>query len=88
MMRHVVLALLCVVFAGGCRSNCRALSERQCECTLTTSERTVCLASVASREANNPPTPEDEDACEALVDECDCNLIDTPEGKRNCGIAR
>ena len=54
---------------------------------LTTSERTACLTDVATREANNPPTDEDEEFCKGKLDECDCRLLDTPEGRQKCGIS-
>ncbi len=86
-MRFAVLLLFTALLGTGCKTQCRVLSEKQCDCTLTTTERTACLSAVANRESNNPPTEEDEARCEALIDECDCNLIDTPEGKRHCGFA-
>jgi hypothetical protein len=85
-MRHAVFILLCAFVVTGCKSQCRVLSEKRCDCTLTTSDKTACLTDVASREANNPPTDEDDETCKALIDGCDCHLLDTPEGKKACGI--
>lgn len=86
-MRHAVLILAAAFTLVGCKSQCRVLSEKQCDCTLSTTERTACLTAVANRENQNPPTPVDEERCEALIDQCDCRLIDTPQGKVRCGIA-
>lgn len=81
--------LLAAVFAfAGCKSTCRQLSEKMCDCSNNTSERTACLQRVANVESLFPPTAEDEATCEGLVDLCDCRLIDTPEGKERCGFAR
>ena len=30
----------------------------------------------------------DEAVCADLLDSCDCNLIDTPDGKKACGLSR
>ncbi len=86
-MRLVVLVCVAVLLAG-CKSTCRQLSEKLCDCTTNTNERTGCLQRVASNETANPPTAEDEATCEALLDACDCRLIDTQAGKERCGIAR
>lgn len=86
-MRHAVLILLCAFLATGCKSQCRVLSEKRCDCTLTTSDKTSCLTDVATREANNPPTDEDEEVCKGLIEQCDCRLLDTPEGKEKCGVS-
>lgn len=82
----VVLAV--ALFSTGCKSTCRQLSEKLCECTLNTNERTGCLQRAATAETTNPPTAEDEVACAALLDDCDCRLVDTQAGKERCGIAR
>lgn len=86
-MRHAVSLLLCALLATGCKTQCRVLSEKRCDCMLTTSERTACLTDVATREANNPPTDLDEDFCKSKLDVCDCRLLDTPEGRADCGIS-
>lgn len=86
-MRHAVLILVAAFTLVGCKSQCRVLSEKQCDCTLSTTERTQCLAAVAQREGTNPPTPDDEARCADLIDLCDCRLVDTPQGKMRCGIA-
>lgn len=86
-MRLAVLLAAALALAG-CKSTCRQLSEKMCECTNNTSERTGCLQRVATIESQFPPTAEDEATCEALLDQCDCRLIDTPQGKERCGFAR
>jgi hypothetical protein len=86
------LLSLGVVVAGlvvaGCKSTCRQLSESMCECSVNTSNKTACLQLAASAEQNNYPTTEDEATCAALMPICDCRLIDTAQGKANCGLTR
>lgn len=84
-----------VTFAlAGCKSNCRQLSERLCECTINSVERDSCLRTAAAAEGSNPPTAEAEVLCASLLKPadggtgCDCRLIDTKAGKVRCGLAR
>jgi hypothetical protein len=88
-MRHVVLIAFAslLLATSGCKSHCRLLSEKLCDCTTTTTEKTSCLSSAAQKESNFPPSATDEVTCEGLVDTCDCRLIDTPSGKQRCGMA-
>jgi hypothetical protein len=83
------LVVIALAFAFiGCKSNCRQLSEKLCDCAANTNDKTLCLQSVSTREQNNPPTAANEAACQPLIATCDCRLIDTPQGKANCGLAR
>lgn len=89
-MRPVVLSLLVVLafVAGGCKSYCRQLSEKVCDCTSSSTEKTNCLSSAANKENSGVlVTAEDETHCQALLTECDCRLIDTPAGKERCGYS-
>lgn len=88
-MRHVALLTFAVVsFAlSGCKSHCRALADKLCECTTSISERTNCQQLSATQEQQFPPTAADEAVCASLEDSCDCRLIDTPMGKERCGLA-
>jgi hypothetical protein len=91
-MRWLVLGLA-VVALGGCKGQCRQLSERLCECSLNSVERDTCLRTAGAAEPANPAQPEDEAACAELLKPpeqggCDCRLIDTRAGKIRCGLAR
>lgn len=88
-MRQVVLLSFAALLlaTSGCKSQCRVLSEKLCDCTTNTTDKTACLSRAASQEANNPPTPENEVTCQALYPDCDCRLVDTPSGKMRCGLA-
>ena len=83
----LVSMLVLSVFAAGCKSNCRVLSEKLCDCSLNSTEKNACLNSASTNEANFVPSATDEQTCAALLKSCDCRLIDTPQGKINCGLA-
>lgn len=85
------LAVLVLVLASltGCKSPCRQLSERLCECQQSSFDRNTCLQRAASAaESTASITAADNQRCAELVEACDCRLIDTPEGKQKCGFAR
>jgi hypothetical protein len=90
-LRALLTALFCVALLGllaGCKSPCRQLSELLCECETNQWEREACIRQAASRESQVDPTDADQEYCAGLVDKCDCRLIDTEEGKRDCGLIR
>ena len=86
MRQAVLLAFTSLLLVtSGCKSHCRVLSEKLCDCTSNSTDRTACLSSIASRDDNVNATQND--TCAALVDTCDCRLVDTPSGKERCGLA-
>jgi hypothetical protein len=87
-MWRFLLFIVVMISVAGCKSYCRQLSEKQCECSATSTERTTCLTLAANKETGVTLTAADEDACEALLPKCDCTLVATSEGKVNCGLAR
>lgn len=90
MRRSFVIAVAALALSVGCKSNCRQLSEKLCDCTNSSTERTSCLQVAANKESaisSAPLTAEDDETCKALLEECDCRLIDTPAGKVRCGFA-
>lgn len=88
-MRHAVFLVTAslLLVTTGCKSYCRQLSEKVCDCTTSTTEKTSCLTVVSNKETRYSPTEETEARCQALLTECDCRLIDTPAGKEKCGYA-
>ena len=88
-MRHAVLLALTslLLVTSGCKSQCRLLSEKACDCTVSTTDRTGCLSRAATQEGTFPPTADNEDRCEELLAQCDCRLVDTAAGKMRCGLA-
>ena len=88
LMRLVTFVALIVVSLCSCKSACRQLSERLCECSLNSNERSACVQRAGNAEGANPPTPSQDQHCKDLLPTCDCRLIDTPQGKIRCGLAR
>lgn len=88
-MRHAVLLAFAslLLVTSGCKSQCRLLSEKLCDCTTNTTDKTSCLSRAATQEANYPPTEANEARCEVLATTCDCRLVDTQAGKERCGLA-
>lgn len=89
-MRFLGLVVFAVVALAGCKGPCRQLSEKLCDCELNSQLKQGCLTRASNSESANPPRPQDDAYCQAILDakECDCRLIDTPEGKKRCGLAR
>jgi hypothetical protein len=87
-MRRAFTIAIAVCALAGCKSDCRKLSEKLCDCTTNTTDRTVCMQSASLKETYSPPSDADNATCRALYDGCDCHLISTPRGKVQCGMAR
>jgi hypothetical protein len=84
----VLFALASVLLVtSGCKTACRQLSEKQCDCTTNSNARTQCLQNAATKETTWPPTADDELKCQDLIETCDCRLVDTQAGKERCGLA-
>ncbi len=83
----VVVAALALGGLTGCKSKCRQLSEKLCDCALNSVDKDTCLRRASNNESNNPPTDDDEKTCDRLLKGCDCRLIDTTQGKIGCGLA-
>ncbi|HEX8820042.1 MAG TPA: hypothetical protein VF794_08975 [Archangium sp.] len=96
MRRSVALTLLssALLALAGCKSPCRELSERLCDC-VESFQRDTCIRSVANEENNIEPTDEELEVCEQRLTTCVdtqektvCERIETDEGKQACGLAR
>jgi hypothetical protein len=83
-----VLLPLALLGLAGCKGNCRALSEKLCDCKLNSVDRTNCLQRAAQEEGRIGPTPEEEEVCGQLLETCECGTISTEQGKEACGLAR
>ncbi|MDY7226938.1 hypothetical protein [Hyalangium rubrum] len=90
MHRSVATAVLSLALLAlsGCKGPCRELSEKLCECSANTLEREVCIRRASNDEAFIEPTSQDEAVCEQRLETCDCNNLETDEGKIACGLAR
>jgi len=97
MRRSVIIPLLSSVLLAlaGCKSPCRELSERLCNC-LEQYQRENCIRAAVERERTLEPTPEELATCEQRLETCTidlndrntCDFIQTDEGKLACGLAR
>src|SRR5882724_2453827 len=93
MVRLLPIAAAAALFASGCKSECRQLAEVLCTCSINSVDQANCLQAAGTAEGANPPSPQDNDTCMTLLPQpdgggCDCRLIDTPQGKIRCGLAR
>ncbi|OJT22156.1 hypothetical protein BO221_23750 [Archangium sp. Cb G35] len=97
MRRATAITLLCssLLALAGCKSPCRELSDRLCEC-VEAFRRDECIQLAADRERSIDTTDEDLALCEERLDTCTvnrndrttCDLLLTDEGKAACGLAR
>jgi hypothetical protein len=102
-MRRLLPALLLplsLLALAACKSPCRELSERVCECRDTRVEREACRQNAAANEGRLEPSPDALDLCEARLDECPdpaaddsrnrtqlCEELESStERKRACGL--
>jgi hypothetical protein len=100
MRRSVAITLLssALLALAGCKSPCRELSERLCDC-VESFQRDSCIRSVAEEESRIEPTDEQLEVCEQRLDEClnedeekerqaTCRSLETDAAtKRKCGLA-
>jgi hypothetical protein len=102
MRRSVALTLLssALFVLAGCKSPCRQLSERLCDC-VEAFERDTCIRNVATQENTLETTDEQLEVCEQRLETCNfietdsteqrkatCARLQTDEGKQACGLAR
>ena len=88
LMRLLITVVFLLSTLTGCKSACRQLSERLCECALNSTDKSACVQRAGNSEGQNPPSPTQDQHCKDLLPTCDCRLIDTPAGKIRCGLAR
>ena len=80
--------LLALLGLSGCKGECRKLSEQLCDCAQSNLEQQACLTRASLEDGRIGPLPSDEAVCARLRPGCDCHLVNTPQGKRACGLAR
>jgi hypothetical protein len=73
---------------SGCKGPCRELSEKLCDCAISSVAREQCVRLAANSEARVTPSTADEEFCEQKLETCDCRQIETDEGKAACGLSR
>lgn len=90
--RKALLGLACVLSllsAAGCGDACLDLASQICRCLPDDGTRATCNRRAKEAEANFPVSADDQRRCQQLIDsrQCDCTVLNTPEGKAACGIA-
>lgn len=93
-MRRLSLLTAALAFSLlACKSPCRQLSEKLCECSRTTIERQQCLQLASLADQRVTPSDADNETCSALLDRCDCALLESSDpvvrarAKESCGLA-
>jgi hypothetical protein len=87
-MKRLLGAALVGLLAAGCSSPCVKLASKICDCQSTQVDRDNCNADVSARAGAVEITDADNQACAALIDQCECHELNTPQGKEKCGLAR
>jgi len=87
MKRWLILTGVVGLLAG-CGSPCIKLASKICDCQASQTDRDNCNANVSARASQVTITSDDEATCEKFIDTCACHELNTPQGKRNCGLAR
>ncbi len=79
--------VLGLTLAAGCGSACRNLASQICSCLPDDGSRAACNQRARLSEADIPVRPVDETYCQKQLDQhlCDCNYLNTPEGRVACG---
>jgi hypothetical protein len=89
---RALLALACVLAlssTAGCGDACRSHAEQICACLPDDGSRAACTRRAKEAEVNFPVSAADQQRCQQLIDQkqCDCKVLNTPEGKLTCGLA-
>ncbi len=81
--------VLSLSLAAACGDACRTLAAQICVCLPDDGSRAACNERAKEAEATFKVRPEDQAFCQKQLDThaCDCNQLNTPEGKVGCGLA-
>jgi GTP cyclohydrolase II len=90
-LQPLILAagMLTVLLANGCGNACLKLADQICGCQPDDASRANCQQRARDNEKIFNVRSQDEQTCQDLLDsgKCDCNKLDTSEGRANCGLA-
>ena len=80
--------VLSLSLAAGCGDACLALAKQICSCQLDDNSRAACNQRAKEAEAAFAVRKVDEQFCQSKLDAhaCDCNKLNTEEGRRGCGL--
>src|SRR4051812_20531507 len=81
--------MLTVLLAAGCGDACLKLADEICSCQPDDPSRANCQQQARDREGIFNVRKQDEQLCQDLLDtnSCDCNRLDTAEGRQACGVS-
>ena len=87
----VLRTLACVLtlsLAAGCGDACLNLANQICSCQPDDNSKAACNQKAKQAEAQFAVGPNDEKKCQEKLDAqaCDCNKLNTEDGRRNCGL--
>ncbi len=85
----LLACMLTLLSAAGCGNACEDLAAQVCLCLPDDGTRQACNDRAKQQEANFPIRSQDQQYCQHQLDTgaCDCNQLNTPEGKQGCGLA-
>jgi hypothetical protein len=92
MFRFKALALfacmLGLIAAAGCGDACLSLANQICSCQPDPNSQAVCNAHAKAQESTFAVGKADEKFCQGKLDAhaCDCNKLNTAEGRLACGL--
>ena|SRR5438270_13658357 len=83
-----IACVLSLSLAAGCGDACLNLANQICSCQLDDNSKAACNQRAKQAEAQFAVGPNDEKICQQKLDAkaCDCNKLNTEEGRRNCGL--
>lgn len=87
-MKRLLLTALLSLGLDACGSNCLNLAKKICDCQPTASQRDTCNTEATNQKGLIDITAKDEEVCAVALKNCDCRLLNTPEGKVECAQAR
>src|SRR3954447_1897486 len=86
---RLLVCVFSVALAAGCRDACIELANQICSCQPDVVSQSNCQQLAQSAEATYPVRGQDVQFCQHQLDAkaCDCNKLNTPEGRVNCGLS-
>jgi hypothetical protein len=86
---RLLLCMLTLPLVVGCHTPCLDLANQICQCQPDTTSQGNCQTNAQNAEATFSVRGQDDAFCQQKLDEgvCDCNRLDTLQGRINCGLA-
>jgi hypothetical protein len=90
--RKVLRLLVCMLslpLLAGCSTPCLDLANEICKCQPDTTSEANCQVNAQNAEAIFSVRGQDNEFCQQKLNSgaCDCNLLNTAQGRQNCGLA-